>query len=247
MSQGPRLTVQTEHYAVYDDLLPPDPCRALWNYFQLQPFQRIDALGMQGQWALEDSAVLRGPTIGWQQTWDAQYPTHTPVDALMKAVADTAPQFAALAGKSGSDWTAFSACPMLYVAGQGRLWHRDADDDLAGWTYYAHPTWNIEWGGELFIAERDTPPADTGVFLHRLRPTPDHPEPPAWKSHLDNDDASRLLMETGLGAFVAPRPNRLVVVRGTTPRSIAKVRASAGRHVLATFGGQFKKATAPTG
>ncbi|HEY2901327.1 MAG TPA: hypothetical protein VGL59_12175 [Polyangia bacterium] len=243
MSKSPAVVFQTESLTVVDDLLPADAVDALWNYFQLQSFQRVDALGMQGQWALEDSGVLRGPTTGWQRRWDAQYPTKTPIDAAMKAVVDNAPLFAATAGRRDADWNAFSAFPTIYVAGQGRLWHRDGDDETGSWTYFAHPQWNIEWGGELFVAaERELLPA-SGVFLHRLRPMTDHADPPPWKSHLDNDDANRALLEdgTGVGSFVAPKPNRLVVVNGAAPRSMAKVRASAGRHAHASLGGVFKK------
>src|SRR5579872_6612653 len=129
MSQGPRTVVETPLYAIVDELLPPAAFDGLWNYFQLQPFQRVDALGMQGQWALEDSGVLRGPTTGWNQKWDAQYPTGTPLDRVMKAVADGAALFASAVGARGVDWDVFTACPTITVAGQGRLWHRDADDD----------------------------------------------------------------------------------------------------------------------
>ncbi len=238
---APRVVTQTESFTIVDDLLPPAECAALWNYFQLQPFQRVDALGMQGQWLLEDGGVLRGPTVGWGQAWDAQYPTKTPVDLLVNALLAGEDAFAATVVKRGVDWKAFSVCPSIYVAGQGRLWHRDDADDAGSWVYYAHPDWNIEWGGELFLADpRDVPP-EFGAFLHRLLPMADHPNPPPWKSHLDNDDASRFLLERGIGSFVAPRPNRLVVIKGGTPQSLAKVRASAGRNVHASLSGTFKK------
>jgi len=240
MSRTPSVTVQESYFIVIDDVLPDLERDSLWNYFQLQPFQRVDALGMQGQWPLEDSGVLRGPTVGWEQAWDAQYPTKSPIDDVMRAVVEAAPAFAATIGERGRDWTVFNACATLTAAGQGRLWHRDGDDDRGSWVYYAHPEWNIEWGGELFIAPDTELPAELGVYLHRLRPMDDRPTVP-WKSHLDNADASRMLMERGMGSFVLPKPNRLVVVKGSAPRSLAKVRLSAGRHVHATLGGVFKQ------
>jgi hypothetical protein len=242
MSVATRVTVQNESFTVLDDVLGPEERDALWNYFQLQPFQRIDALGMQGQWPLEDSGVLRGPTIGWDRLWDAQYPTKTPIDPLMKAVFDCVAQFAGAVGNPGEHWKAFSAFAMICVAGQGRMWHRDGDDDTGSWVYYAHPEWNVEWGGELFLAPDAKVPAEFGVYLHRLLPMADHPSPPPWKSHLDNEDANRWLMERAMGAFVAPKPNRMVILKGDTPRSMAKIRASAGRHVHASVGGLFKRA-----
>ena len=241
MSDAVTVAAQTESFTVLDGVLDAEQTDRLWNYFQLQPFQRVDALGLQGQWLLEDSAVLRGPTIGWGQAWDAQYPTKTPVDALLEAVVAAAPHFEATAGGRGADWDVFNAAPTLYSAGQGLVWHRDVDGDAASWIYYAHREWNIEWGGELFIAQEAEAPAESGAFLHRLRPMPDLPAPPAWPSHLDNRDASQSLMKRGIGSYVSAKPTRLVVIKGGTPYAIAKVRASAGRHVHASVGGVFKR------
>lgn len=241
MSDAVTVVAQTEFFTVIDGLLTAEQTDRLWNYFQLQPFQRVDAMGLQGQWLLEDSAVLRGPTVGWGQAWDAQYPTKTPLDDLMKAVAEAAPHFAATAGRRGADWDVFSAAATLYSAGQGLVWHRDGDDDAGSWIYTAHREWNIEWGGELFIAHEPDVPREYGAYLHRLRPMPDLPAPPAWPSHLDNHDANQLLMERGIGSYVAAKPNRIVIIKGGTPYAIAKIRPSAGRHVHASIGGAFKR------
>jgi hypothetical protein len=241
MSRAAKVVVQNEFLAVIDDVLSSEQRDGLWNYFQLQPFQRIDALGMQGQWSLEDSGVLRGPTVGWGRGWDAQYPTGTPIDHVIKAVVECETEIASVVGPQGVVWDIFSAFPTIHVAGQGRLWHRDTDDDAGSWVYYAHREWNIEWGGELFLSHERAVPAAYGAFLHRLRPMADHPDPPGWKSHIDNEDANALLMERGIGSYVAPKPNRLVLIKGGTPQALAKVRASAGRHVHATVGGVFKK------
>jgi len=244
MSEAVRV-VQTEFLTILDGLLAPEHCKALWNHFQMQSFRRIDALGMQGEWLLEDSGVLRGPTVGWGQKWDAQYPTQSAVDDLMEAVAYAAEHFAPTVGQRGTDWEVFSAAATIYAGGQGRLWHRATNEDIGTWVYYAHPIWNVEWGGELFVAhERDVSEA-YGAYLHRLLPMTDHPNPPPWKSHLDNQDANDLLMERGIGSYVAPKPNRLVIVKGGTPQAIAKVRPAAGRHVHASVGGVFKKRDRP--
>src|SRR5258708_35216699 len=107
LSVATRVTVQNESFTVLDDVLGPEQRDALWNYFQWQPFQRIDALGMQGQWPLEDSGILRGPTVGWDRLWDAQYPTKTPLDHLLKAGFDPSDTFARPGGQLGEPWNAF--------------------------------------------------------------------------------------------------------------------------------------------
>jgi hypothetical protein len=243
MSGSAKLTAQTDFFTVMDDVLAPEVWERVWNYFQVQPMNPVHALGMQGHWLIEDSETLRGPTIGWGHKWDGQYPTGAPIDDVMKAVVDCADLFAPSVGRHNVDWKVFSAMPTIYQAGQGLVWHRDSEDNTGSWIYYAHREWNIEWGGELLLSHARDVPREYGVYFHRLRPTGDLPVPPPWQSHLDNNDANRLLMDGGVGSYVAPKPNRLVVIKGGTPHAIAKVRPSAGRNIRASVGGFFKKAT----
>jgi hypothetical protein len=237
------VTAQTDFFTVLDDVLPPAVGDRLWNYFQIQPLNHVQALGMQGHWLIEDGEALRGPTVGWGHAWDAQYPTGAPIDDVMRAVVSNADLFAASVGRYKVDWEIFSAVPTVYRAGQGLVWHRDSEDNTGSWIYYAHDEWNSEWGGELLLSHAADLPREYGVYFHRLRSTPDLPAPPPWQSHLDNDDASALLLADGYGSYVAPKPNRLVVIKGGTPHAIAKVRPAAGRHIRASIGGFFKKST----
>src|SRR5258708_25944727 len=98
----------------------------------------------------------------------------------MEAVAAAAEQFAATVGKRGADGEVFSAFASIYAGGQGRLWHRATDEDIGTWVYFAHPIWNVEWGGELFVAHERDVSAAYGAYLHRLLPIDGHPDPPSW-------------------------------------------------------------------
>ena len=235
MSDAARVTLQSESFTVLDDVLAAEARDALWNYFQLQPFQRVDALGMQGQWPLEDSGVLRGPTVGWNQSWDAQYPTKTPIDSLMRAVFELVAKSDVTVGTYGKDWKSFSASAVIYASGQGRMWHRDADDDAGSWIYYGHPEWNIEWGGELFLAPDLRAPSEFGLYfspvsfrwpITRIR----RHGRAIWTIRTPID----FLWSGRWGPSSRRSRNRMVIIRADTPRATAKIRASAGRHVLAS-------------
>jgi hypothetical protein len=241
MSRSARVTAHTEFFTVLDDVLAPEMVARLWNYFQIQPLNPVRSLGMLGHWLLEDGETLRGPTVGWGHTWDARYPTGAPIDDVMKAVVDCSGLFAAQVGRYQIDWKVFSAMPTVYQTGQGLVWHRDSEENAGSYVYYAHREWNIEWGGELLLAHTCDIPREYGVYFHRLRSTRELSSPPPWQSHLDNDDANELLMAGGFGSYVAPKPNRLVVIKGGTPHAICKVRSSAGRHIRASIGGFFKR------
>jgi hypothetical protein len=234
-----RVAVQTDFFTAIDDFLDAGQTSRLWNYFQMQPFQRAESLDNQAHALRDDGTVLRGPTVGWGYKWDDQYPTDTVVDDVLKGLIDANELYASTVGRHGVDWDIVSATPTIHVAGQGHAWHRDADEHAGSWIYFAHRAWNIEWGGELLVAHETDIPRAYGPYLHRLRPMQDLPEPPPWRSHLDNHDANELLMERGLGSYLVPKPNRLVVLKGGTPRATAKIRPSAGRNVRASFGGFF--------
>src|SRR5260370_40008524 len=113
------VTAQSEFFTVIDDLLPADVRARLWNYLQVQPLSQVSALGMQGHWLLEDDGVLRGPTVGWGHSWDAQYPSGAPIDNVMKALVDCAHLFATPVGRYDVDWKIFSASPTIYHPAQG--------------------------------------------------------------------------------------------------------------------------------
>ena len=235
-----RLVTQTEHFLVVDDLLPKAEQVSVWNHFQCQPFRRVEELGFQGHWLLEDAAVLRGPSVGYAHARDARYPTETPLDLVIARFVDLSEHFTPLLGPFGEAWDDFTAQMSLHPSGTGLVWHRDAEENVGSYTYYAHPKWNAEWGGELLLSDDVSIPKELGVYFHRLAKV-DQAKPPAIPAHLDNDDASELLMRRGLGFFVAPKPNRLVVIRGGTPHAIAKVRPSAGRQIRASVTGFIKR------
>ncbi len=241
MASSVSVTAQTEFFTVLDDLLSPAQFDRLWNFIQIQPMKSVEALGRRGHWLMEDEDVLRGPTVGWGHPWDARFPTTTPIDDVMQAVVSSWELFSATVGRYNVDWSVFSAMVTIYRAEQGLVWHRDSEDNTGSYIYYAHPEWNVEWGGELFLAHTLEIPRDYGVFFHRLRPSADLPATTAWYPHLDNEDASELLLERGFGSYVMPKPNRLVIIKGGTPHAIAKVRASAGSNIRASIGGFFKK------
>lgn len=52
--------------------------------------------------------------------------------------------------------------------------------------------------------------------------------------HLDNTEVNEALMEQGMGYYVMPKPNRLVVMKTGNPHMISKVQPAAGDHIRAS-------------
>ena len=77
-------------------------------------------------------------------------------------------------------------------------------------------------GGKRFVLDVTTD--DLQVHL----PEGCRPAPGRKHAHLDNDFQNELLMCVGLGQFILPKPNRLVVIRGGTYHTIQVRRGSGG-------------------
>ena len=130
----------------------------------------------------------------------------------------------------------------LYPQGTGLSWHLDLGRYSGAYIYYAHPQWNVKWGGELMVA--DDPAQEAGsARLDPHDPTTSSIYQPdksmRFGQHLDNAWENEKLMETGTGRYVMPKPNRLVIVALGCAHCVNPVAQAAGDKVRATITGFF--------
>ncbi|MEZ5582755.1 MAG: 2OG-Fe(II) oxygenase [Candidatus Competibacteraceae bacterium] len=217
----------------------------MWRWFHVAPFFPNDIRGLYGAWRLDDGRVMRGPDIYYgsvaQEVAKANpgafsYPTGTGIDLLIEQFSQRGSVYEKLVGKEGKDWRTLAAAPRLYERGSSLYWHRDTPSVVTGsCTYYCHNEWNIQWGGELFIAHPSAheipkqhgpsmiaPKEVIGRGLTQL------------SGHLDNREVNDALMKAGMGHYIMPKPNRLVVMKTNNPHQISKIHPSAGDHVRAS-------------
>ena len=210
---------------IVDDLLDEEAWTEVWSHFQFADLAPVSRTA--GAWKLDDGQALGGDevvtpardaAIGQPGEEPGVYPSGTAIDRVMEAVLAEA---AASADLVGEDWAHLTARLYAYPAGAGLSWHVDDSALYDGaFVYYAHPHWNAHWGGELLVAE-DTP-ANMPIMGHRF----------------DDEEFSAALTESGRGRFIAPKPNRLVLLGGA-PHMVQPVRSAAGSHVRATVSGFF--------
>ena len=217
-------------FAIFDDVLEEGAWSEVWSLMQfgeLAPVSRT-----QGAWKLDDGVPLGGDEIvtpprdaplGEAGGDPGVFPSGTALDHVVTAVLGVAEQTADLVGTS---FSALTARPYVYPRGSALSWHRDDSHLFDGaFIYYAHPHWNAHWGGELLIAD---PCPMEDIMGHRF----------------DDHRVSEALMAGGRGSFIAPKPNRLVLIGGA-PHAVAPVRDAAGSMVRATVSGFFLTEPAP--
>lgn len=242
-----RLTARGKGFLVYDEVLEAEAFDDLWLYMQRAQYCWVHAQGWLKAWRLTDGMPLGGPVSysdqataqalngrGWQPPPGSCYPTGRHIDALIDVIAAGQADWGPLIGERGRDWLGFTAKPFLYPQGAGLSWHEDTNSYTGAFTYYAHPQWNVQWGGELMFtgaAATDRAAGQASIY---------HRDPKVRSGqHLDNSLENARLMEQGLGQFVFPKPNRLVIVQTGVAHAVNPVTKAAGDRVRASVAGFF--------
>jgi hypothetical protein len=229
---------ETPEFLVLDDFLEPDELELVWNEIQAEPFSFVHEREWVTAWRLDDGEPLRGPVYLSHRTEGDRispaYPTGKAFDLIIRRILDLEERLAPWTGRRGVDWSYFFIRPYLYPCGSGLSWHRDNKHNAtAAFTFYAHPNWNVNWGGELFIGDASTKNFD--LPAHSLYGR----DRQVLGSHFDNSVENERLFDVGAGQFIFPRSNRLVVVATGIFHCIKKVEPAAGNNIRTTMQGVF--------
>jgi hypothetical protein len=254
-----KLVARTPRFHVYDEFLPEADFAAVWNYVQLETYAPVHRDTWVKVWRIGDGIPLGATTaVLYQKSGPAGaapdehakrgefriYPTHSGIDRALARIVEHLGDFADLIGERDVDFDKVSARSFLYSRGTALSWHEDDTCYSGGYAYYVHPEWRSQWGGELLIADESTRPEDVSgegpVLVERrggaLKATRVRIPP-----FLDNTRQDAVLSRQGMGRYIAPKPNRLVVIAGGTPHRINPVNDSAGDHVRSTIAGFFHR------
>ena len=239
---APAQTIADGAALVVDGLLGTDAAAA-WRYFQTIEFNKTHWRGYEKAFRLYDGECLVGPTHTLPlngappaMVEAGRRRAGNPLSQLIFAML-ARPEVSAFLGRCGA-WSDISFASYIYPPGSGLGWHSDTGK-AAAFIYYLHPEWHESWGGELLLEDQRAPAAQVGVGgpasefrdFYAALSDPAAPTP-------------------GLGAYVAPLPDRLVLIRGGVRHTIKKVEPAAGEAFRATISGFFvdrPPAAAPEG
>lgn len=246
-----RCSLRTSVLAVFDDVLADDQRDRLWRFIRLASFASVNRDDWKNTFRLTDAAPLWGPAVEWRlepadnTTADSAgapltYPSNSPLDDLLEAVADAASEVEEILGPRGERWSSLSAQAFLYPPAAALGWHDDAR--YAGsYAYYIHPRWSCEWGGELMVARTDPdralPPEERATVVQRDGDTLMAIEKVGLNPSLDTRAHAALIDELGIGEFITPKPNRLVILRPRQYHAINRVSLSAGENIRCSIAG----------
>jgi hypothetical protein len=242
----------SDQVAVFDDFLPKREFAAVWRYVQNEEYRHVHQDRVEGVFRIGDGnplggrPVYAGPeralpesviaALSEADAADRIFPTRLAVDHVIRRVLGQAPKLARWIGRAGHDWSFLTAAASVYPQGTGLSWHRDGSRYTGAYIFYSHREWNVTWGGELLIADETT----KQDFYEELRKD-------SSVHQFDNQAENRYLLNMGMGLYIMPKPNRLVVIGGGNAHAISQVNHSAGNRVRASIAGFFFRPLAAGG
>lgn len=227
----PSVQINEQHgYLIIDDLLSAEDQALLHRHGIEDTFFYENSFEWNRVWhPLSGMALLTGPrSYGETGKPGPRYPTGSAYDKFFAAVEQhlsTIGDFLQI----DRDTVRYVMSAYLYRAGWGLPWHEDTGEGAeykGAFTYYLHRQWRGNWGGELMVlpGPRTNEPSETSIDLSFAQGTglraPSH-------------------VEEGVGMFIMPKPNRLVVMRPGVIHSVAPVSTLAGEHMRFSLAGFY--------
>jgi Rps23 Pro-64 3,4-dihydroxylase Tpa1-like proline 4-hydroxylase len=217
-----RLVFKNSKFAIYDDVLPPDLFETIWIHAQFETYAaNLGSPNWIKVWRIGDCTPLGSTEYNWSRR-----PFNNYMDAIGNVFLQIAKNTADIVGDE-SNWSDLALRTYLYPRNTKLSWHNDSEFYSGAFTYYIHPKWGSTWGGELLVAE--VPP------LYEVK------KKPKAGPHLDHEWEDEYILEHGVGQWIAPKPNRCVLMAGGVYHSVARVDPDAGDHARASIVGFLLK------
>jgi hypothetical protein len=124
-----------------------------------------------------------------------------------------------------------------YPVGSKNPWHMDLG--ATTYTYYLHKEWEINWDSTLLVL-----PKGSVDFKQKMPLLPGTVQYDSYKDLIslelfEQKEKNRNLIKYGMGTFVSPKPNRLVLIKGGTVHGVSRVDPDAGQNMRLTLTGFY--------
>ncbi len=236
--------VKGEGYLVFDDFLHQDELLAIQLYLQFENYFLVHSQGWSKSWRMNDGEPLASMSYMYSLLTEK---TTLNDNVILQGIHILSVKISTISARLrdflGADWNAFSLTTFLYPAGSGLGWHEDDGQYKGAYIFYAHPQWKPDWGGELFITHQSVNPSaglpeqiyQASEEVLRMSGITGGAVGPEFGWTL----RERKIFDEGIGTFISPKPNRLVIVKPEYSHCIKKVDVSAGDNPRCSIAGFF--------
>lgn len=214
-------------YVVVDGFLSPDELHLVRSY---QSLIQHEAVPSERVWSLQEDRPLRSAMVGTSPHHDGpRAPTGMGVDIVMNRIMESKDL------RDRFNYSDITCQSYLYPNGSALGWHNDGNyypkigQRHGAFILYTHSRWHAEWGGLLLLC-------DVGLdkFAEDMRVLVGNEIHEQKNVNLDRDWCFKLAEEIG-GAFIFPKPNRLVMMTDLMHRVTPIHGASFPRQSFAGF------------
>ncbi len=230
-----KLTHEEDNFLVIDDLLSPEALNKVHDQLECDTYNAIN-YGEDKVYRFNSGPIYKSINKYWSQDgpWKNNYePFRLQLLETLSTI-DSIPK----------DWSdKISMMVHAYYSGAELGWHRDIKAK-ASYSFYAHQQWHPMWAGNLLVADpRTRHSGQASVTTPSMDGT-------ALKDSFGKDYGQRgvtfdhnlereTLFEPGMGTFVIPKPNRLVILRNQCFHKVERVDPAAGMAARVSLTGFF--------
>ncbi|MBY8884017.1 2OG-Fe(II) oxygenase [Streptomyces sp. PTM05] len=221
------LLHSSDQFAVFDDFLGAEAFQQMQAYLGSENFTYVRSRRWHTAFKLLDGDPLVGSSVLSDHPAPPEnvlvHPCGRGIDVVATAIKAALPDLAPWVGKQGEAWEFFTCTSYIYPMGSGLSWHKDAKNRAGSYVLYLHPEWQPKWGAELLLSGT-----------------------PEWHRGTGDEQPQRATgTPGGIGQFVTPYPNRLVVMKAGVMHAVKKVDVTAGDHARYSIAGFFQTAAEP--
>ena len=223
-----KVVMKTPEVLVVDDFLPQESWDRLLN--QVQCDEWTQSQPDDKYWHITDGANYKA-----SKRFLRDAPFNDNYDIWADAIKTFADSEAAQEYTAG--YTDIAMRCHGYPVGSKNPWHTDMGG--VTYSYYLHKHWQINWDSMLLVL-----PKDSVEYKQIMRKLPGTKQQDTYRSTgtlemFEQAEKQKGLIEHGMGYFVAPKPNRLVLINKNVVHGITRVDKDAGENVRLTMTGFF--------
>jgi len=192
---------------VYDNVITDEEFNKLHDWYNAIPYVWKNGQGEWNKsWSTTDGSILLGQKMFFSPELNEELtPEDQPLRPILNQIKQAVDNFVGIENVSR-----VAVTPYVWPPGTGLSWHTDSNY-IGTFTYYVHKHWSANWSGEFLTIEADnyiTKPANL-----------------KWRV-FDNKELEDLIVDHGIGHFIQPKPNRLVIGRAGDNGILHKVNRS---------------------
>ena len=221
--------MKTPEVLVVDDFLDQDNWDALHNQVQCDEWTQSQT--DDKYWHITD-----GPNYKAGKRFLRDYPFNNNYDIWAEAIKDFADNCVD-AQDFVKGYTDIAMRCHGYPVGSKNPWHTDMGG--VTYSYYLHKHWQINWDSTLLVL-----PRGSVQYKQIMRKLPGTKQIDTYAGvgtleMFEQAEKQKHLIEYGMGTFISPKPNRLVLIGKNVVHGITRVDKDAGENVRLTLTGFF--------